>query len=502
MEHSEADGISAGDEVVAELADELSRVRLRGLDAIDRNDKKQKPLRLPRIDALAAESPWVFDARPVRTRRIIAASIVRLDSMRSREAAKALFGIDMTTHLLSGERGDFCLRALNVPVTASDEVKKRAIRDLRYALAQALLNAAKASFSGPENGIYRPADEADLSPVARIIFGELTELREGPGATPARIEAYAKQLVKLPGVLDQYAAARVSGDRTDAAIMFLRCAARMRTMQVSNYGDIVDGALNLRWVGRDVSDRRREAARLHAAGDVEAMKKMERDALIVFASLIVTLQRSPCPRDSISDGARESAQNLFALLLALSAERKAGAAEHLVYLIEEHFPGTTRTGIELGETLGTVQDWFSELLDSVAAEWDAWRMQYLQRIDPYESFLPFDLTSRILKAASVSSPEEWKKAMGDAARHHRQTSGGASAPTVDSGTLTAEDLAEVRRALRRSLNLLGQMLAHNKHHDYWPTLSDIARTPISEMPHFAIERISDRDDVAADMTGR
>lgn len=501
MEHSEADGISAGDEIVAELADELSRVRLRGLDAIDRNDKKQKPLRLPRIDALAAESPWVFDARPVRTRRIIAASIVRLDSMRSREAAKALFGIDMTTHLLSGERGDVCLRALNVPLTASDEIKKRAIRDLRYALAQALLNAAKASFSGPDNGIYHPADEADLSPVARVIFGELIELRDGPGATPARIEAHAKTLVNLPGVLDQYAAA-VSGDRYDAAIMFLRCAARMRAMQVSNYGDIVGGALNLRWRKLDVSDRRMEAARLHVAGDVEAMKKMERDALIVFASLIVTLQRSPCPRDSISGGARESAQNLFALLLALSAERKAGAAEHLVYLIEEHFPGTTRTGIELGETVGTVQDWFSELLDSVAAEWDAWRMQYLQRIDPYESFLPFDLTSRILKAASMSSPDEWKEAMGDAARHHRQTSGGASSPNVDSGTLTAEDLAEVRRALRRSLNLLGQMLAHNKHHDYWPTLSDIAQTPVGEMPQFAIERISDRDDVTADMTGR
>lgn len=449
------------------LAGELSDVRRRGIDAVDRDDTKQKRLNLPHLESIISASPWSADARPSAVRKLVVRGMDYVRDFRLRGAAKVLYGFGGPSDV---GREEAELRALGLVRSASDETRKRHIRDVRYALARGILAAASAGFEPPSEGLVAPPGEERLPERTRAVLAELRELRHGNGATPDAVRQTANALLGLPGVQDQAGPGATLSAKADAVIDFLRCAVATPRMSTDLVGRLVGQILNLNW-SRTVYEQRREAfAQEHCAGELELFDQNERTAFIRLSVYISGLGKSPC-RDESRERALDTARHLFALIMAIAEEQRSDVAQHLLELLHEEMPslGSQPSGDWLSKQILTVHDQFNE-----------WAAQYRDRVAAEETFVPLPALARYLRE---------RLSHDRTTRRFAQRNFESSLEPRTEGESEAGRSRRVAAMLAATLALLAQVFAYNETHDDW-LLAPSVFGPKPDVPLFPIASVA------------
>lgn len=473
------------------LAAELSDVRNRGIDAIERSNHKQKPLFVPELTEMIESSPWAQNPKEVALRRLVARAILYCGSAETRNALQVLYGIDIYSRMSADERRQEGLKALRVPRIASAEHKKQRIREARLELARAILLAAASGFQ-PPSPAERDEDLAndERSSTVRVLFAELRALSQDRGLTLSKLDTQAPQLLEMPGVRDEYLRATGIETRAECAVKFLTCTVRMPSMREPHAGRLVFEILNLGQVARNYEYRVDKYIAAATLSNRDEYLRLETRAFERFARLISALERSPC---FVEEGQvkqnHEFAEHLFGLLMRLALEDRYETAKHLEHLIREQLPHVASAIPEPSRQAAGA--WFAKLLRRYEREYEAWQVQYRTRIDGREKFLRPVLLSRVLleplRADQVTSRR------GSIVGLYREVL------IVDA---TGDELSEYfgdfdfeehfRQSRVASLVLFAQMLSYNHSQGYWFEGTQLDQVSDDfEFPTFPIVPISE-----------
>ena len=477
------------------LADELSKVRLRGIADVDRDTSKQRRLHLPVLDGAIRQSPWRDEERSVALANAIEFAIALVQRPKRQEAAAALYGVREFRHLTASERQDRALAVLDVPPRASAEHKKAKIRDLREALAVAIIEASGRGFLHPDGG--RIPFTHPLEGESITVFEELRMLREGRGISPERVERDAPALLGLPGVVQQRE--KTNATAGEAAIEFLSCAVRQPIMHPAHFGVLASLALNLLQSPRSYAQRRDDWLQRKQIGAVNGRElndvtydDYERRALEMLAELACSLKESPCDEKYDYDKSGRVADNVFEHLLDAAGSALPDTTARLMHLVRFYLPqfvDRLDTAITLGITDAQLA---GALLQLTREELREWRRQYLERIDDRAPFYTGDLGPLLLRIGDQGRPFtlSTEKAKARFVADYAQASGRRPGSWEEDDTQRALVRDEAETALWWSLRLLSQVLAYNELTSYWWMLPDLgAEVDRAYMPEFPITRI-------------
>lgn len=464
------------------LTAELSDVRVRGIDAVNRDDRKQKRLFIPELDAIVANSPWAREPRQVALRRVIGRGIQYCETLEVRQALEAFYGIDAHSGSSADGRRKAGLKALSVPPLSSAEHKKQRIREVRAELARAILVAVANGFEPPNPGDdFEDLPEEPSSPTIGRLLEELRALTEGRGVTPSKLETQAPFLLKMPGVEDEFRRAAGVESLAECAVKFLTCATRVSSMRESHKGRLVFEILNLGQIARNYDYRVDKYMAETDVADKDQYLSLEAGAFGRFAYLISGLERSPCFAEASQAKAnREFAEHLFGLFVRLSREDQYAAAHHLTRLIREQLPDLDRVIPGSSGSAGPANTgWLAKVLELYRGEYEVWVKQYQERIDGDENFFMPQLLTRLLLERLRADPGSGRLRIEENDEPDQRLRSLGSTDGFNRGYLA-------------SLALLAQMLSYNHGHDYWHEARQIGLTADAfTVPTFPIVPISD-----------
>lgn len=491
---------------MVQLASELSDIRVRGHLAIERDNSKQKPLKIPLMASIVKGSPWASEPLPVGVRRVIASSIPYCRSRASRAALEAFYGIHAFHGHDAAERNSAGIQKLRIPDNASSEHKKVVIREVRVKLARAVLVASAANFKPPDENVDElDIVETELPSLTQTVLGELRLLVGGKGATPSKIAAEAPTLLGLDCVRDHYLQAIGGEDQPECAMEVLRCATRVEPMRGIHRGKLVADLLNLRQTIKPY-DVRKEAYRDLAKLSGEELNERESHALIRFAKVLVSLERSPCRAEADSERAnRNHAQLLFGLLEKLTKEDRRDVCVHLVSLIGESLPGLRSVDIDLHHGIGEISnDGLSLLFQQVRQEFTEWTEQYRTRVDPHQWFLNIGWVELATRSLLWHHGKDFRQstregAIGGYLHVRRRFATPDELESLVDGTFEVDKHFD--DSSRSSLILFAQMLAYNEANDYWAKAIRIHGLSESDKPQFPIIPVAEFDHQQARVDG-
>lgn len=480
---------------VATLADELSKVRLRGIADVDRDTSKQKRIHLPALEAAIWQSPWRDEERSFALRNVIEFALRLIQRPKRQEAVAAMYGVREFRHLTAPERQDRALAILDVPPRASAEHKKGKLRDLREALAIAIIEASARGFLDSEGGrmpFTRPLEGESVT-----VFEELRMLRGGRGISPERVERDAPVLLGLPGAVRQREKSKSGAG--EAVIEFLSCAVRQPIMHPAHFGVLASLALNLPQSPRSYAQRRDDWLQRKQIGAVNGRELedaiydgYERRALEMLSELACSLTDSPCDVRYDYEKSARVADNVFELLLDAAGSELPDTTARLVHLIRHHLPqfvDRLDTAITLGITDAQLA---GALLQITREELREWQRQYLARIDDNAPFYAGDLGPLLLRVGDQGRPFTLRtdNAIARFVADYADASGRLAASWQEDDAQHALIREEAQTALWWTLRLLSQVLAYNELTSYWWLLPDLATEVERDyMPEFPIARI-------------